>query len=261
MRVPLLEFFLLVFVLSVPFALLGAVTRLQLMPGIPVSALGFVCPVTAASILMFRENGTPAVRALLRRAFDYARIREKGWYVPILLLMPTITVLTYALMRSMGLELRPPHFAIPGGLVLFLVFFVAALGEELGWTGYAIDPMQHPWGALGAAIILGVVWAAWHVVAMVQAGQSSAWIAWGCLDMVGTRILMVWIYNSTGKSVFAVTLYHAVANVSTKTLFPGGSYAAERIIALLIVATAALVVVVWGPQLHRRRQHPEPVRS
>ena len=43
-----LKFFLLVFALSIPFSLIGAVTGLQLYPGIPVTALAFVCPATAA---------------------------------------------------------------------------------------------------------------------------------------------------------------------------------------------------------------------
>jgi hypothetical protein len=62
--------FLLVFALSLLVAVLGTVTGLQLMPGIPVSALGFICPVTAASILVWRESGSAGVRALLERSFD-----------------------------------------------------------------------------------------------------------------------------------------------------------------------------------------------
>jgi membrane protease YdiL (CAAX protease family) len=139
--------------------------------------------------------------------------------------------------------------------VLFLVFFIAALGEELGWSGYAIDPMQARYGALGGAILLGIVWAVWHIVAMVQGGQSPAWIAWGCLDMVATRALMVWLYNNTGKSVFAVALYHATANLSTKTIFPGGSYHAERIITLILVVVAGLVALVWEPRTLAVRRH------
>jgi uncharacterized protein len=242
-----LTFFLLVFALSVPFALLGT-TGLQLMPGIPVSALGFVCPVTAAAILVWRESGAAGVRALLARSFDYRRIPSKVWYAPVLLLMPAVTVLAYGIMRSMREPLTPPKFSAVGTAVLFLIFFVAALGEELGWSGYAIDPLQTRYGALRAAILLGITWAAWHIVAMVQGGQSPAWIAWGCLDMVATRVLMVWLYNNTGKSVFTVALYHATANVSTKTIFPGGSYHAERIISLILIATAGLVVWLWGPR-------------
>ena len=64
-----LRFFLLVFALSIPFALIGEVTGLQLYPGIPVTALAFVCPAIAAVILAYRENGTAAVAQLLRRSY------------------------------------------------------------------------------------------------------------------------------------------------------------------------------------------------
>ena len=239
-----LTFFLLVFALSIPFALLGT-TGIQLLPGIPISALGFVCPVTAAAILVWRESGTAGVRAFLKRSFDYRRIPSKIWYAPVVLLMPSITLLAYGLLRLMGAPVAHPHFSVAGTPVLFLIFFVAALGEEVGWSGYAIDPLQARYGALRAAILLGIVWAAWHIPAMVQGGQWPAWIAWGCLDMVATRVLMVWLYDNTGKSVFAVALYHATANVSTKTIFPGGSYPAERIIGLILVVAAALAVLGW----------------
>lgn len=76
---PPLKFFLLVFALSVPFWLLGAVTDLQLLPGLPMSALALFCPVTAAAILLYRENGTAGVIQLLKRAFDYQRsARRRG---------------------------------------------------------------------------------------------------------------------------------------------------------------------------------------
>jgi membrane protease YdiL (CAAX protease family) len=244
-----LRFFLVVVALSIPFAWLGAVTDLQLYPGIPVSALAFVCPVSAAALLSYRENGAAAVSALLRRAFDFRRIRAKVWYLPTVLLMPGVTVVAYGLMRALRSPLPTPLFPGSGAFVLFLAFLVAALGEELGWSGYALDPMQERWSALQASLVLGVVWALWHVVAMVEAGQSPAWIAWGCLDMLGTRVLMVWLYNNTGKSVFAVALYHAIANLSVKSMFPGGSYEAERIIAVILAGAAVIVTIVCGRTL------------
>jgi hypothetical protein len=45
------NFFLIVFALSLPFWLIGAVIDLQLMPGLSVSALMAFCPLAAASIL------------------------------------------------------------------------------------------------------------------------------------------------------------------------------------------------------------------
>lgn len=76
-----LKLFLLVFGLSVPFGLVGALTRLQLLPGLPVSSLMWVWPGTAASIgayaasiLAYREEQTAGVMELLKRSFDYKRI-------------------------------------------------------------------------------------------------------------------------------------------------------------------------------------------
>jgi uncharacterized protein len=243
-----LGFFLLVALLSVPFAWLGFATSRPLFPGIPISALAFVCPVSAACLLRYREAGLAGVRALLRRAGDLGRA---GWRLLPVLLMPAMAGAAYAILRWTGRPVRPPWFPLPGALLLFLVFVVAALGEELGWSGYALDPMQERWGPLGAALVLGVVWALWHVIAMVQAGQAPAWIAWGCVDMVATRVIMVWIYHATGRSVAAVALYHAVANLSIKTWFPGGSYQGERVITVLLVIAAMAAVVGYGATSHR----------
>jgi CAAX protease family protein len=247
-------FFALVFLLSVPFALLGFVTKLQLMPGIPISALGFVCPATAAALLSFREHGFAGVSALFRRSLEFKRSLLSAWLVPILLLMPFVALMTYALMRAMHIPHAMPRFPLPASLILFAAFLIAALGEEIGWSGYAIDPLQDRWRALAAAVLLGAMWAAWHIVAMVQTGQSAPWIAWGCLDMVATRVIMVWLYDNTGRAVIAVVLFHAIANLTFKSVFPAGSYESERIISVILTIVAVIVSVVWGPRTLTRSQ-------
>jgi hypothetical protein len=82
----------------------------------------------------------------------------------------------------------------------------------------------------------------------VQAGRSQAWIAWQCLFWVTSRVLFVWLYNNTGKSVFAAALYHAMLNM-TWQLFPAnGSFYDPRITGLIVAVTALFVIVVWGPK-------------
>jgi hypothetical protein len=134
---------LLVFALSFPFLLAGALTTFQVVPGVPVSALILIfCPATTAIILVYRENKMAGVRELLKRSFDYKRIRAKIWYAPLILTMPVVAVLSYGALRLMGVPVPPPQFSVLTVLALSLVAFIAALGEELGWSGYAIDPMQ-----------------------------------------------------------------------------------------------------------------------
>jgi hypothetical protein len=95
---------------------------------------------------------------------------------------------------------------------------------------------------------LGLVWAAWHVIPIAQTHRSPAWIAWQCLTLVATRVLFVWLYNNTGKSVFGAVLFHAIGNVGY-FLFPNyGSHYDPRITAPIVAFAAVIVAVVWGPR-------------
>ncbi len=243
-----LKFFLLVFALSIPFGLIGTVTQLHLLPGLPVSALMVFCPATAASILVFRETKTSGVKELLKRSFDYKRIRAKVWYAPMVLLMPGVSALVYGLMRLMGLPLPTPQFPVLEAVAMLFAFFIGALGEELGWSGYAIDPMQERLNALQAGILLGLIWAVWHMVPLIQTHRSWTWIAWWCLYTVAGRVLLTWLYNNSGKSVFAASVYHAISNLSWQ-LFPNhGSHWNPRITGIIVTVVAVIVTVVWGPR-------------
>jgi len=240
-----LTYCLLVFALSIPIWIIGGLTGLELMPGLPFGALMTFCPMIAALILLFREKEFTGVVDLLKRSFDLRRIESKVWYLPVVLLMPVVMFLSYWVMRLLGLPLPTPEISLMSGLTLFPIFFVAALGEELGWSGYIIDPMQERWGALRASIILGVIWAAWHVVPFVQVPRSPVWIVSQCLFLVAVRVLHVWLYNNTGKSVFGQAVFHAMLNVSWQ-LFPNnGSHYNPHIAALVVVVMAVIVAVVW----------------
>jgi membrane protease YdiL (CAAX protease family) len=229
---------------------------LELVPALPVSAIVVTfCPMIAASILVSRENKTAGMAELLKRAFDLKRIKAKVWYVPVILLMPVIMTVEFFVLRLMGLPIPAQQFAILTPLVMFLTFFIASLGEELGWMGYAIDPMQGRSGALQASLLLGLVWAAWHLIPLVQEGHSLEWIAWWTLATVAQRVIIVWLYNNTGKSVFVAAAYHAMMNL-TGQLFPvQGSYYDPRITGILITLVAVIVTVVWGSKTLARYRY------
>lgn len=243
-----LVFFVLTFALSIPFWIAGAMTNLQLLPALPVSALGLLCVVGAAAILVYRENGRAGVLALLKRSFDFNRVQAKIWYVPIFLLMPCIMVVSYIALRLMGVVLPMPQFSFTTPLILFVVFFSAGIGEELGWSGYAIDPLQDRYGALAGALLLGMVWAVWHVIPLLSVPRAPIWIAWWSLGTVASRVIITWLYNNTGRSVFVAVLFHAMINV-TWQLFPiNGSFYDPRVTSAITAAVAVVVVILWGPR-------------
>lgn len=245
-RLPL--FFLLVFALSIPFWLIGGATDLQLIPGLSVSALMGFCPMLAALILVYRKGGAAAARVLLRRSFDFRRIESKRWLVPALLLMPAVSVVVYALMRWMDMLLPAAELHVGTALLMFIAFFVGALGEELGWSGYALESMQARYGALGAGLLLGLAGILWHLSPLLLMGRSAVWIAWWCLYALAFRIITVWLYNNTGKSVFVAALFHATLNLAY-VLFPVyGSHFDMRLGGLVMAGTALVILAVWGPK-------------
>ena len=250
-RSPLI-FFSLVFLFSIPIWVIGPIAE-QFLPGemptdLPTSSFMVCCPIIAAVILVRRDEGSEGVKTLLRRAFDYKRIKGKTWYVPILFLWPAMMVLEYGLMKLMGVPLPDPQLPVVMLPVSFAAFFIAALGEEVGWQGYAIDPLQDRWNALTASIIVGIVWPVWHFVPFIQMNRTPTWIAWQGTSMVVARILTVWIYNNTGKSVFATILFHAMNNVAT-VLLPSYGWHYDPFVALVITAVAAAIVTfLWGPK-------------
>jgi uncharacterized protein len=242
-----LDFFGLVLVLMIPFWLFGG-NKLPIPMDLPVSALGFVTPLLVAVILSYRRGGSDGVKTLFRKVWEYPRNKSKVWYLPILLFNPVIMVLSYAVMRLAGLPLPDPQIPWFMTPVFFLLFFMAAIGEELGWMGYAFDPMQDRWGALKASLILGLAWGLFHLIPDIQNGHAANWILWQRLGTVATRVLIVWLYNNTGKSVLAAILFHAMSNVSW-VLFPNyGSHYDPFITSMIIFLVAGIVIFAWGPK-------------
>ena len=242
------RYFLLTIALSVPFWLLGARVGRLLLPGLPLSAFSVVCPVTAALILSRRENGARGAWELLKRSFDFARVKSKVWYLPAILLMPLVSLGAYGVLRLMGTSLPEPRITAAKTLGLVLAFFVAAVCEELGWSGFAIDPLQERFGAVRGSLIVGAVWAAWHLIGLAQAHRSLEFVAWWILGTISTRVIIVWLYNHTGRSVFVAAVVHMVSNLCWQ-LFPvDGSFYDPRITGLILALVAALVAVIRTPR-------------
>lgn len=111
--------------------------------------------------------------------------------------------------------------------------------------GCVLRPLQERWGALGGGMVLGVVWALWHVVAYVQSAHTALWIAGQCLSTVALRVLMVRLFHRTGRAVLPAVVVHALINVAQSVFpeYPGRSLAAVAF-GLVTAATATLVTLV-----------------
>ncbi|CAN5862201.1 type II CAAX endopeptidase family protein [soil metagenome] len=246
-------FFVLVFAMSAPFWILSKVITNHWLPdNIPITDIGAaLTPIIAAMILRYRENGVSGVRELLQRTFDFRKIKQRRWLLTAIFLFPLLYLITYMAMRLFSLPVPDSWHPAPSLGAVFVLFFIAATAEELGYTAYETDALQMRMNALSAALVIGPIWALWHFPSMMQMGQSTQLMVWGFFVTIAVRIISVWLYNNTGFSVFAVILAHAVANTA-RTGFPGGraAYEAghEAIAYAIVILAAVLIIALWGPK-------------
>lgn len=238
----LVWFFSLLLLLSVPFWLVGALTGAMLPANLPVSGLMAVVPGTAAVLVVAGRSGFAGVRRLLARLGEPA---PAPWWLPAVLVMPCATALACWFMVLAG---RPPPMAgvsVTAIAVASVAFLVAAVGEELGWSGFLTEPLARRLGDRSAGIVLGLIWAVWHVVPLLQAGRPAPWIGWWTVVTVGQRMIMMWIYANAGRGVPIMVVFHASGNIAY-ALFPnGGTHYEPIFVAPIVVLVAVMTIACW----------------
>lgn len=259
-------FFALTFLLSLPLYVLNALAYLEVVfqpeMGLLYISLLTLTPFAAASILTYRQSGWDGAKKLFRRIFDCRRIAKKRWYAAILLLMPLIFLLSLGGVVFSGAQISPPLVPVVALPAAFPFFFILAAGEEVGWMGYAFEPMQARSGALRASVLLGIIWAVWHLPFFVFLFPDPLVVFARVLALVGTRVLAGSIFNNAGQSVFAIILFHAVDNAALVVLPEIDSISpwATVVHAGLVLIAAFVVSWLWGAEtLSRFRFAKNPI--
>jgi membrane protease YdiL (CAAX protease family) len=208
-------------------------------------------PAVAAATTAFLAGGKSELLQLLRQL---ARWRVAGrWYLAALGLPCLLVMVATGLTVSGGapapeLGPNPGWFMLLGSFAFTLV--TVGLFEELGWRGYALPLLQQNRPALSAALLLGLVWAAWHLPELLSdpTGQRPALPF--LLMVLAQSVLLAWLYNSSG-SVPICMLFHAAFNTSGALVFPallGPDYLTLWwTVALLHVMAALVVIALAGP--------------
>ena len=98
-----------------------------------------------------------------------------------------------------------------------------------------------------AAVILGAFWALWHTIPFIQIGRSPDWILWHCLCIVALRVIIVWLFENTGQSVFIAVLFHTMINLPWSVIANYGSFYDPFITFVLLMLVVGPILALWGP--------------
>lgn len=153
------------------------------------------------------------------------------------------TVMAY---QIFGASASLPLFFLP----FFLVDLIAN-GEEMGWRGYVLPRLQMKYSALTSSLILGMIWAFWHLPKYITHFNIVAF-ALAVLHFLAFAVIQTWLYNNTKGSLLIVAISHAISNAvgvfmpmaSTVSSENMGSY---MFYVLFEVVVAIVVTVVTGP--------------
>jgi uncharacterized protein len=200
-----LKYFVIAFAFTWFFWGLAALGARDVIPALPgLTVIGTLGPLVAAVILTAQESGRAGVRSLLSRILRW-RVAPI-WYGVAILGPLVITLAAIALHVALGGQM-PSIGALIGALPTLLVTAVymlifVALGEEIGWRGYALPALQARYSALLASLILGVLWTFWHLPVFFNPDTlySNLPFVLFLAYLIPFTILITWLLNSTGEA-------------------------------------------------------------
>lgn len=257
-RHPVSSYFVMTFAISWTGALLvaapqlvqrGSLSRLTGVLMFPAMLLG---PSLAGIVLTRIVDGPSGLRRLFH---GISRLRVPlRWYAG-LLLPPALILTVLFFLERFASPVYASNFFLMG------VFFGVPAGvlEEIGWTGYAF-PKMWSGNAVRAAIVLGILWATWHLPVVNFLGTAvphhSYWLPFFlafAVAMTAMRVLICWIYTNT-RSVSMAQLMHVSSTSSLVVFSPPRVTAAQEVLwyglyGALLWAVVALVVKWNGKNL------------
>ena len=228
------------FAVAAPHLLRGeAIPKFAGLMMFPTMLLG---PSVVGIVLTWVVDGTNGLRDLFSRM---RRVRVPSrWFAT--LLIPPILVLTVLFLMKTFVS---PDF-VPNRFFIGIGFgFVAGFFEEIGWMGFAFPKMRRAGKALAPAILLGLLWGAWHIPVIDYLGTATPHGAYWfpfflafTAAMTAMRVLIAWIYSNT-KSVLLAQLLHASSTGSLVIFSPPRVTAAQESLWCAVYAAVLWLVV------------------
>jgi membrane protease YdiL (CAAX protease family) len=210
-------------------------------------------PSVVGIVLTGLVDGSNGLRDLFARM---RRIRFPARWHAALLIPPALVLTVLLCMKTfISADFAPNRFWIGISFGVVAGFF-----EEIGWMGYVFPKMRRKENAMAPAILLGLLWGAWHIPVIDYLGTSTPhgayWLPFFLAftaALTAMRVLIAWTYVNT-KSVVLVQLLHASSTGSLVIFSPPRITAAQESLWYAIYAAAlwlvvALIATTFGKRL------------
>ncbi|MFW3169242.1 CPBP family intramembrane glutamic endopeptidase [Geodermatophilus sp. CPCC 206100] len=203
-------------------------------------------PLVAAVVVIALADGAAGYRELLARLLRW-RVGWQ-WYVVAIALPALLVLATGWAVSWLGGAAPDLSGVVWADVAIVLAVRLVdptdgAMGEEPGWRGYALPHLQLGTSPLGAATVLGVLAAGWHLPLVVTGNLSAV----GLPTTVLITFLYVWLFNRTGGSLLMPLLFHASQGAFTYGMlgFDDADLRRAALVYLGFVAVAVAATVAF----------------
>ena len=182
--------------------------------------VGGVGPLVASAGLTYFEKGWKGVKDIMRSSLAFNRLKIKD--LALIILFSTLpNLLSVLILLPPGQPLIAMELSLESTLPWFVFLFIVSIVEETGWRGYALPRLLDSFSPLSSSLILGSLWALWHVPLFLLSGtwQNALGfmtpVFWSyMLQLLPRSLLMTWIFLKTRRSLASAVLFHTFVNLS-----------------------------------------------
>jgi membrane protease YdiL (CAAX protease family) len=224
--------------------------------------LGALGPLVAAVVVTGLGRGWDGLGVLWSQATAW---RGRGRWLALATLGPLTLFLVAVVVARLvegqwpaldrfGASTEYPALPIVAYWLANLVFY--GFGEEVGWRGYLQPTLEQRRPVLGAAAILSVVWALWHLPLF---GITAGYRQLPAVGFIGfyfsllvAALVFAWLWHRSGYSLLVVAVFHAVFDIATTT--PTDT----TLIPILMGAAVSLAGLATIPALRTMEPSPPP---
>ncbi len=174
-------------------------------------------PTFAAVLTLWYSEGKEGLKTFGKRLIKF---KVKYYWYLLVFFMP---IVVYSIPIMINLIFGNPYnlsyfdvslWGIDFSVIITNILF-AGLAEEPGWRGFAVPKMNEKYRPIVSGIVIGVIWAVWHLLQYVYGGRPWETFPQFIFTVTIISCIYVWIYQKT-ESIPIMIIFHVMHNLSNR---------------------------------------------